>query len=111
MPKHAVYTISTPLCFQAIWLETPTNPTLKVMDIRATAALAKKHNLLLAVDNTFLTPYLQRPLELGADIVVHSLTKYLNGHSDAIMGAIVTSNEAVHTRLRFTQNCEFAQKS
>ncbi|CAG9857499.1 unnamed protein product [Phyllotreta striolata] len=87
-----------------IWLETPTNPTLKVVDIRAAAAIAKAKNILLAVDNTFLTPYLQRPLELGADLAVYSLTKYMNGHSDVIMGSIATNDKALYDKLKFLQN-------
>jgi len=87
-----------------IWIETPTNPLLKVLDIKAVAEVAHKHKVLLAVDNTFLTPYLQRPLELGADLSVHSLTKYMNGHSDVIMGAILLNNKEVHDKLRFLQN-------
>lgn len=87
-----------------IWLETPTNPILKIIDIKAVAAVAKKHKLLLAVDNTFLTPYLQRPLELGADIVAHSLTKYMNGHSDVVMGAVIVRDEALHNKMRYLQN-------
>ncbi|KAJ9580196.1 hypothetical protein L9F63_004139 [Diploptera punctata] len=87
-----------------MWVETPTNPLLKVIDIKKIAQIVHKHNILLAVDNTFLTSYFQRPLELGADIAVYSLTKYMNGHSDVIMGAVTTSNEDVHNRLRFLQN-------
>ncbi|XP_017778236.1 PREDICTED: putative cystathionine gamma-lyase 2 [Nicrophorus vespilloides] len=87
-----------------IWLETPTNPTLKVIDIRAVAALSKEKNIILAVDNTFLTPYFQRPLELGADLSTYSLTKYMNGHTDVIMGAILTNNQQYHEKLRFLQN-------
>jgi cystathionine gamma-lyase len=71
-----------------IWVETPTNPMLNIVDIAAVCALAKKHNLLVCVDNTFASPYLQTPLDLGADIVIHSATKYLGGHSDVIHGAI-----------------------
>ena len=67
-----------------IWVETPTNPMMNVIDIKATAQVAKRHDILLAVDNTFATPYLQRPLDLGADIVMHSATKFLNGHSDIV---------------------------
>lgn len=88
-----------------IWIETPTNPTLKVNDIEAIAAIAKQNQVLLLVDNTFLTPYLQRPLELGADLVLYSVTKYLNGHSDVVMGSIATSNDELHDKLRFLQNC------
>ncbi|XP_018333091.1 cystathionine gamma-lyase-like isoform X2 [Agrilus planipennis] len=87
-----------------IWIETPTNPTLTVIDIRAVSKIAEKHKIILAVDNTFLTPYFQRPLELGADLSVYSLTKYMNGHSDVIMGAIVLNDETLHTKLRFLQN-------
>lgn len=90
--------------FQLIWVETPTNPTLKVVDIRATAKFAKENKIILAVDNTFLTSYLQRPLDLGADLVVYSLTKFMNGHSDVIMGAIITSNPQLYEQLKFVQN-------
>ncbi len=83
-----------------IWIETPSNPLLQLCDIRALASLAKAHGILLAVDNTFATPYFQRPLELGADIVVHSTTKYLGGHSDVIGGAVVTSDLAIHTAIK-----------
>lgn len=87
-----------------IWLETPTNPLLKIVDIKRVAQLANEHGILVAVDNTFASPYFQRPLELGADIVVHSTTKYLGGHSDTIGGAIVTSNEGAFKTLRLHQN-------
>lgn len=87
-----------------IWFETPSNPLLKVSDLRGIAALAKKHGVLTAVDNTFASPYLQRPLELGIDLVVHSTTKFLGGHSDTVGGAIVTSHEKVYERLLFSQN-------
>merc|ERR1711931_32709 len=88
-----------------VWVETPTNPTLKVVDIAAVAAITKKHpNIFLVVDNTFLSSYFQRPLELGADIVMYSLTKYMNGHTDVIMGAAVTNSPDLHERLRFLQN-------
>lgn len=87
-----------------LWVETPTNPTLKVTDIKEMAEICKKHNIILVVDNSFLTCYLQRPLELGADMVVYSLTKYMNGHSDIVMGAVITSNDDLHERLRFLQN-------
>ncbi len=86
-----------------IWLETPSNPTLKIIDIRVIAEIAGKHGVLLAVDNTFATPYLQRPLELGADIVMHSVTKYLGGHSDVVMGAVVVSDEKLKNKLSFIQ--------
>ncbi|MBE3558425.1 MAG: cystathionine gamma-synthase [Ktedonobacteraceae bacterium] len=87
-----------------IWLETPTNPLLRLADIRAVAEIAHRHNLLLVVDNTFSSPYFQQPLALGADIVLHSTTKYINGHSDVIGGAIVTSNQQVYEALKFYQN-------
>lgn len=89
-----------------IWIETPTNPTLKVNDIAAISAIAKANKVLLLVDNTFLTPFLQRPLELGADLVLYSVTKYLNGHSDVVMGSIATSDDELHEKLRFLQNCK-----
>lgn len=87
-----------------IWLESPTNPLMNVIDIRAVAALAKKRALLLAVDNTFATPYLQQPLNLGADIVVHSASKYIGGHSDLILGAIATNDQSLYERMKFLQN-------
>jgi cystathionine beta-lyase/cystathionine gamma-synthase len=87
-----------------IWLESPTNPLLQLIDIEAIASLAHQHNLLVVVDNTFASPYCQQPLKLGADIVVHSTTKYLNGHSDVIGGALVTSNEEVYNSIKFYQN-------
>ncbi len=87
-----------------IWIETPTNPLLKIVDIRATAAIAQAQGAMLVVDNTFASPYFQRPLELGADIVVHSATKYLGGHSDLVMGAVVTSNEETYSSLKYLQN-------
>lgn len=87
-----------------IWLETPTNPMLKIFDIAAIAAIAKERGIPLVVDNTFATPVLQRPLDLGATAVVHSTTKYINGHSDAVGGAIITSDAALAERLTFLQN-------
>jgi cystathionine gamma-synthase/cystathionine gamma-lyase len=87
-----------------VWLETPTNPMLKLVDIAAAAAQLRGHGAKLVVDNTFATPMLQRPLALGADVVVHSTTKYLNGHSDVVGGAILTSDAALAERLRFLQN-------
>jgi cystathionine beta-lyase len=87
-----------------IWVETPTNPLLNVVDIAAMAAIAKEAGALLVVDNTFATPYLQTPLDLGADIVVHSLTKYMGGHSDAVMGALVVQDDELAQRLAFLQN-------
>ncbi|MCZ7531847.1 MAG: cystathionine gamma-synthase [Acidimicrobiia bacterium] len=87
-----------------VWVETPTNPLLKVVDIEAVVAVAKTVGALVAVDNTFATPYLQQPLSLGADLVVHSATKYLGGHSDTVAGAIVTNDAELLERLRFLQN-------
>lgn len=86
---------------KAIYIETPTNPMMNVSDIAAIAEIAKKHGLLLIVDNTFLSPYFQNPLKLGADIVVHSGTKFLGGHNDTLAGFLVTNNEEVRDRLRF----------
>ena len=91
-----------------IWVETPTNPMMNVIDIRAVAGLAKEHGILLAVDNTFATPYLQQPLDLGADIVMHSATKYLGGHSDVVVGALVVKDEELANRLYFLQNASGA---
>ena len=87
-----------------IWVETPTNPLLNIIDIEGVAAIAKEAGALLAVDNTFSTPYLQEPLALGADIVVYSLTKYMGGHSDVVMGALVFNSEELLERLSFYQN-------
>lgn len=87
-----------------IWVETPTNPMMKIIDIAAMVDIAKKHNLISVIDNTFASPYLQNPLDMGADIVMHSATKYLNGHSDVIMGAICTNNDELHEQLAFIAN-------
>ena len=87
-----------------IWVETPTNPMMNIIDIKRMAELAEKHNILLGVDNTFATPYLQRPLELGADIVMHSVTKYLGGHSDVVMGALVTKDQKLADEIYRIQN-------
>jgi cystathionine beta-lyase/cystathionine gamma-synthase len=87
-----------------LWVETPTNPLMQLADIRALSARAKPGGIRVVVDNTFMTPYFQRPLELGADVVVHSVTKYLNGHSDMVGGAVVTSDEPFAEQLRFLQN-------
>lgn len=86
-----------------VWVETPTNPLMKLADIAAIATITKKHQLLFAVDNTFATPYLQKPLDLGADIVMHSATKYLGGHSDVIAGALIVKDEALGEKLHFAQ--------
>ena len=91
-----------------IWVETPTNPMMNVVDIEAVAQLAKKNNLLLAVDNTFASPYLQQPLNFGADIVMHSATKYLAGHSDVVLGSLVVNDDDLHERLAFIQNASGA---
>ncbi len=87
-----------------LYLETPTNPIMEITDLAAASELAHRHGLLVAVDNTFMSPYLQRPLELGADIVVHSTTKYLNGHSDGVGGAVVMNDASLAERLKFIQN-------
>ncbi|WP_373059624.1 cystathionine gamma-synthase [Zunongwangia sp. H14] len=91
-----------------IWVETPTNPMMNIIDIEAVAKIAKKKQVLLAVDNTFATPYLQQPLDLGADIVMHSATKYLGGHSDVVMGSLVVKNEKLAEKLYFIQNASGA---
>lgn len=87
-----------------IWLETPTNPLMKLCDIKAISEIAKGQGILVVVDNTFATPYFQKPLKLGADIVVHSTTKFINGHSDSVGGAIMLSNREIYSRLKFNQN-------
>lgn len=87
-----------------IWIETPTNPMMKVVDIRAIAALGKSKNSLVTVDNTFASPYLQQPLDLGADIVLHSATKYLAGHSDTVLGLLAVNNDTLQEKLAFIQN-------
>ncbi len=87
-----------------LFLETPTNPIMEITDLAAASELAHRHKLLVAVDNTFMSPYLQRPLELGADIVIHSTTKYLNGHSDGVGGAVVMNDPELADRLKFVQN-------
>jgi cystathionine gamma-lyase len=87
-----------------IWLETPTNPLLRLCDIEAISKAAKQHGVLTVVDNTFASPYLQNPLDLGADIVLHSTTKYIGGHSDVVGGAIMLSNDGLYAKLKFNQN-------
>lgn len=87
-----------------IWIETPTNPMMKVVDIQAIAEIGKQNNILVAVDNTFASPYLQQPLALGADIVLHSATKYLAGHSDTVLGLLVVNDDVLQEQLAFIQN-------
>jgi cystathionine gamma-lyase len=87
-----------------IWIETPTNPLLKLFDIKAIAETIKGRGIIFVVDNTFMTPYFQQPLKHGVDIVMHSATKYLNGHSDVVMGVAITNNDEIHERLRYLQN-------
>ena len=87
-----------------VWIETPTNPMLNIIDIKKTSLFAKKHNCILGVDNTFASPYLQNPLDMGADIVMHSATKYLGGHSDVVMGALIVNDDEIAEQLYFIQN-------
>jgi len=87
-----------------VWIETPTNPLLRLVDMAAVSAITRARGLLLAVDNTFASPYLQNPLDQGADLVLHSVTKYLGGHSDTVMGAVILNDDALADRLRFIQN-------
>jgi cystathionine beta-lyase/cystathionine gamma-synthase len=87
-----------------IWLETPTNPMMNIIDIAAVANIAKQHNIISCVDNTFASPYLQNPLDLGADLVLHSATKYLGGHSDVVHGCLIMNDAELNERLRFIQN-------
>ena len=87
-----------------VWLETPTNPLLKIIDIEPITRICRERNILTCVDNTFASPYLQNPLDLGADIVMHSVTKYLGGHSDTVMGALITSDDELASQLKFIQN-------
>ena len=91
-----------------IWVETPTNPMMNIIDINGLSLIAKKFNILLVVDNTFATPFLQQPLSLGADIVMHSATKYLAGHSDVVLGALIVNNEQLSEKLYFIQNASGA---
>jgi cystathionine gamma-lyase len=86
-----------------IWVESLTNPTMKVFDIKSIAEIAHKNKILLAVDSTFVTPYFQRPLNFGADLVIHSISKYINGHTDVIMGVTITNNEGIYKKLKFLQ--------
>jgi cystathionine beta-lyase len=87
-----------------IWLETPTNPMMNIIDVKGVAKIAQEHKVILAVDNTFASPYLQNPLDLGADVVMHSITKYLSGHSDVVMGGLVVNDDEMSERLAFYQN-------
>lgn len=87
-----------------VWIESPTNPTLKVVDIAKVAEVAHKHNCLVVVDNTFMSPYFQNPVDLGADLVLNSVTKYINGHSDVVMGTVCTNSDDLIEKLRFVQN-------
>ena len=91
-----------------IWAETPTNPMMNVVDIESISVIAKKNQILLCIDNTFASPYIQRPLDLGADIVMHSATKYIAGHSDVVIGAIVVNDEQLYNKLSFIQNASGA---
>lgn len=91
-----------------IWIETPTNPLLKIVDIKNITTFAKSKNILTMVDNTFASPYLQNPLDMGADFVLHSITKYLSGHSDLVSGIVVTNHEEMNSRLKFIQNASGA---
>jgi cystathionine beta-lyase/cystathionine gamma-synthase len=91
-----------------IWIETPTNPMLSVLDIKYICSIAKKHKIITCVDNTFATPFLQNPIDLGADLVHHSATKYLAGHSDVILGAIISQDKELAQRLHFIQNASGA---
>ncbi len=106
VPMHEAASVEAYITPQTklIWIETPTNPLLNIIDIAALAQIAKKHNILLGVDNTFATPYLQTPLDLGADMVMHSLTKYMGGHSDVVMGALIVQDDDLAQRLTFIQN-------
>lgn len=105
-PDHVAAKINNKT--RLLWVETPTNPMMNIIDITAMAALAKKHSLILAVDNTFASPYLQQPLDLGADIVMHSATKFLGGHSDVIVGALVVKDKELADKLYFIQNASGA---
>lgn len=91
-----------------IWAETPTNPMMNIVDLKAVSDLAKENNILFGVDNTFASPYLQNPLDLGADIVMHSVTKYLGGHSDVVMGALIVNDDDLYEKLSFLQNASGA---
>lgn len=103
MTNYAAFEAAINENTKLVWVETPTNPLMKLADIAEIAKITQKHKLLFAVDNTFATPYLQKPLDLGADIVMHSATKYLGGHSDVIAGALIVKDEALGEKLHFAQ--------
>jgi cystathionine gamma-lyase len=102
--QDEIVNIIRPSETKLIWIESPSNPTLTVVDIRAVATIAHQHGVKVVVDNTFLSPAVQNPLDLGADIVIHSVTKYINGHSDVLMGVAALNSPEIHSRLRFLQN-------
>lgn len=106
IPMHEAGTIEKHITAKTklLWLETPTNPMMNIIDIAAAVAAAKNAGAMVCVDNTFASPYLQNPLDLGADLVLHSVTKYISGHSDVVMGAIITNQEELQERLHFLQN-------
>ncbi|AYA38626.1 cystathionine gamma-synthase [Hymenobacter oligotrophus] len=106
VPMHDVQAVRAAMTERTklVWAETPTNPLLHIIDIKAMAEVAHEFGALLVVDNTFATPYLQTPLDLGADVVMHSLTKYMGGHSDVVMGALIVKDDELHQRLAFIQN-------
>ena len=106
---RAVAAAIRPGVTKLLWVETPTNPMLKICDLAALAEVCKRHGVISACDNTFATPFFQRPLELGIDIVAHSMTKYLNGHSDVVAGALVVRRDDLHEKLAFLQNAVGAQ--
>jgi cystathionine gamma-synthase len=103
--KPAAWSMALTRKPKMIWLETPSNPLLRITDIRAVSKFAKEHGALLVVDNTFLTPIWQQPIALGADIIVHSTTKYINGHSDVVGGAVIAATKALHEQLTWWANC------
>ena len=104
LTDHSVFEPAIKPNTKMLWIETPTNPLLKIVDIKLLSEIAHKHKILVVVDNTFMTPYCQLPLDLGADIVVHSVTKYLNGHSDVVMGIAVGRDAELLKQVRFLQN-------
>jgi len=106
---RAVEAAIRPGVTKLLWVETPTNPMLKICDLAALAEVCKRHGVISVCDNTFATPFFQRPLELGIDIVAHSMTKYLNGHSDVVAGALVVRRDDLHEKLAFLQNAVGAQ--